>query len=518
MTRSLLKYFFIPVVILAALYLRLSRPDLMLFNRDEGALFLLVEDSFQSSKWSSHGLEGTKGFFYGPVPVSIYSGLRQFVSHGWDLIETAFYFNGFIQILSLLPVLFLTRHLFSRWSWLLVCGLMLTSPHLLFYSRKVWDNPFLICWGNICLAYVLWMFQSGTRDQESTSKASLIPSHHALLLGVFVGLMIGTHLMSLPLVGAITLVVLFGGLKAKTNIDHRFWLRVFAFVAAIGLVTGSYLLDVLQTRSIASTEAVGESFRVFYPLTATRDILIKWTSWMSWGEFAKSMSMGRVELLFERLWAGASWHLLVVKAMALVSMVLGIVSAIYVILFAVKVFRRFKSVKSDAFTMLKVFFAFLIVMQMGMMLVMDATNQPHYFQAVWWLPFLVIGFSIDECKQGYENHSLRALAGMTIAVNLVFNGLLHKLYERDGGVTLLHFGATYSEQTRAVSDLCVSQHAGLAGSVIDDPMVIGESSLRWQLRMNPTCQGLDQTNLIGPPVKPSFEGKSARIIWAKIDH
>ncbi len=158
-------------------------PDLV---GDERALRLMAEQLNAEGRIADHGLMGTRGRFYGPVPVWIWQGLLHFSDQTLTLryIQTAF-----ITLLTLAGILLLTHALKGLCSFEEVATIFLI-PEIWHFSRTLWDNPILIPVSLLAVGSYLCF----TRFQNN---------RWLVATALFCSLCLNIHLMALALIAAL---------------------------------------------------------------------------------------------------------------------------------------------------------------------------------------------------------------------------------------------------------------------------------------------------------------------------
>lgn len=108
------------------------------FGADESELINYALNANEAGHLAEHGVLGTKGIHYGPVPVWIYQ-LALHITH--DPIKISIMRAILVSIVTALSLLWISFTLrLNHW---FIAALML-SPFLWFYSRQLWDNSFNI--------------------------------------------------------------------------------------------------------------------------------------------------------------------------------------------------------------------------------------------------------------------------------------------------------------------------------------------------------------------------------------
>ncbi len=167
------------------------------FINDEPLLLSNAQGLNHVKEWAMHGLKGTQGVIYGPFPTWFYQVTLGFSQNLFFTLYSKVILTTVFTLFSL----FLLKELQSSiqlWVWLVP----LASPYLWFYARDLWDNSFLT--GLTPLSFACY-FRFDRGRNSLFLFAALVLCTLALL----------THLMALPLCGAILLHLL---------IYHRDWI------------------------------------------------------------------------------------------------------------------------------------------------------------------------------------------------------------------------------------------------------------------------------------------------------
>lgn len=116
--------------------LRLVNPGNVPFGADESQLIEMALDANEQGRLAGHGVLGSSGATYGPLPVWIYQLMLVFTH---DPVKMGVMRSVMVTALTLASLIWLALTLrLSRW---LIAAFML-SPFLWFYSRQLWDNSF----------------------------------------------------------------------------------------------------------------------------------------------------------------------------------------------------------------------------------------------------------------------------------------------------------------------------------------------------------------------------------------
>lgn len=195
--------------VLGAVFCHLMWPGNTTWLNDEPLLFREALAHNRAGTWAQHGLLGTRGIRYGPVPTWLYQAALR-VTHDLPLIVLAK--SALSLAVTLLGVWGFSRRLRLGRGGVLVL-LCATSPYLWLYHRMLWDNVWLVPLSSLLMwALVSFLDRPGP----------------ALLLSgsLLCGLMLGIH----PISAAYVIAV--GGTVACFR--HRWLLRHWRWALAAG--------------------------------------------------------------------------------------------------------------------------------------------------------------------------------------------------------------------------------------------------------------------------------------------
>ena len=207
-------------VCVALVGVRLLWPLDIPFIYDEPELIARALALNAQNEWAVHGLQGTRGAAYGPLPLWFYQAALFWTT---DLAVVAMGKALVLSLLSLWSVWTLVGVLKPKAVWIAVVPFL--SLYLWVYARDLWDNSFLTGFSAVvCAAYLRFIVDKSKR-------------WFALAL-LACALCLQIHLMCLPWVGAIAMHLL---------VFRRAWLRAnLGFVAGVFAVGAASLYPYLQ--------------------------------------------------------------------------------------------------------------------------------------------------------------------------------------------------------------------------------------------------------------------------------
>jgi hypothetical protein len=170
------------------------------FINDEPLLVINAVRANHAGHLAEQGLLGTFGFTYGPLPTWVYQALTA-ISHDLVVLATL---HGAVMVFATAGAMWWISRSLRLWPWFACVPLL--SPYFWFYSRVLWDNPFLIPLGALAIAgyaaYLAWESPRGLR----------------LSVAAMIGILL-VHLMGLALVVPLALHML--AIRSRALWRHR---------------------------------------------------------------------------------------------------------------------------------------------------------------------------------------------------------------------------------------------------------------------------------------------------------
>lgn len=216
------------------------------FINDEPQLIASAVSANHAHQLAKVGLLGTYGFAYGPAPTWVYQ-LLMAVSH--DLVLVAVLHALLMSVTTGVALWWLSRSL-GLWVWF--APLPLLSPYFWFYSRVLWDNPFVIPLGALALAGYAAHNQSGSSTGLRVSVAALV------LLPL-------VHLMSLALVAPLAAHMIV--VQRRSLWTHK--VSLIAIIAAVCVLAWPYWTYLVTAHGPESTRRIVVR-GVLFPLAGGR--------------------------------------------------------------------------------------------------------------------------------------------------------------------------------------------------------------------------------------------------------
>lgn len=240
------------MLLVAAGGVRLLFPGDVPFIADEPLLIQGALEALESGELASTGLQGTRGAAYGAAPTWFYQAMLLLTS---DLRIVVAVKVAVVTLLTACGLLLLAR-CDPRLSMPMGAFAFL-SPYLWFYARDLWDNSFAVPF-TVMLTATYVAFHASGRTRWLVASA---------LLAV---LCVMTHLMTVPLVGAV-LLHLAVSQRRRIALDRRFALALVGVVGAsvaalvpyLRTVTRGPATDLLWTPSPRALLFALDGFRIF---------------------------------------------------------------------------------------------------------------------------------------------------------------------------------------------------------------------------------------------------------------
>jgi hypothetical protein len=206
---------------------RLAFPGDAPFLGDESMLLGRALADNASNHLTTHGLTGSRGTDYGPVPILFYRAILAFTHDPASIVVVK---AVAVTLLSLTAVFWVLR--LCPWLPFWTAAFVFLSPYFWFYARDLWDNTLNI--PLTALAYASYL---------AFLRAHAI--RFLALTGLFCTLALLIHLMALPICGAIALH--FAWFERKWIRAHLFPLLILIlFCAALMAPYALHLLTASQ--------------------------------------------------------------------------------------------------------------------------------------------------------------------------------------------------------------------------------------------------------------------------------
>ena len=397
------------------------------FTNDEPRTQLFIDEHLIRGTIPLHGLWGSRALC-GPAPAWMFMLLRLFTAK----TDAIVLFHAFLFTVGIaLALLTIWNHFGPRsvlWLWALIAS----SPVLFFYSRFPWDNTFQIFFGGVLIFWLSSLFDR---------KPTLVDG---IGTGILAGLLLNTHLMSIPFLVAIALT------RTKEMKQRRFWItQVLGFSA----VAAPYLVVLIPT--LRGDEYRVNILSILYELIG-----------VGFGP-VRLLMLSTMEYFFD---GQLPW----VPSLRWIDITVG--------LLMVFPFLGWRPVRSsvhyskaplengrDFLTRLAL--TQWVVTALYYALIGLSLRHPHYILPLLW-PLLILLALLLSGKKTWRVWWWYAVIGVIVVINTVFTLLSQEWIMVHQGTQGRHFGTTIDEQKRVIGELCVAAADGLDGSAAQIPLDI----------------------------------------------
>jgi hypothetical protein len=404
------------ILVVILLFLRLLFPGDTGFLNDEAMLFDLALKAHENGELLVNvGLQGTRGFKYGPVGPSFYLYLLYLTKNIYIIIALK---NLIISLMTMAGIGLILKRVkdFDRSLWLF----LFLSPVLFLYARMLWDNPFLISLTALSMGgYISYIDTFKTR--------------YFALAVIFAVLAVLTHLMVAPLCVALFLhFLIFHHKVIKKNL-----LKLVAVFLVAGMMLFPYLTHVIENK-VGSTlqESVARVF--WFPLLG-----VKFYSFIDFEYFF-----------------GKQWERLFFDSEIIFKLLRG-TKAIWYLFYLIiplgwyQIIQHLKSgVKEKNFS-IKFHISFLCAVTFIAHLIMcylsNLYKNTHYYNGVWILHFFVLAFALDKLNT-YSKWGKRIKFGYLAAVFIMLVGMVRFNHVHQG-IRSRRVGANLTEQVEVAKKL-----------------------------------------------------------------
>ena len=161
------------------------------FINDDAALLGNALGANAAGELATHGLLGTKGVRYGPLPTWIYQGLLQLTHDPFAIVVL----HGVLLGVSTAVAVHVLARATGMWRWF---GLVLiASPYLWFYERLIWDNTFNLPITAFAFASYATFLRTRSRTALSLTPVLLVASTLVHLMSLAFVVPMALHLLVL---------------------------------------------------------------------------------------------------------------------------------------------------------------------------------------------------------------------------------------------------------------------------------------------------------------------------------
>lgn len=408
------KYLLILVCLLVLI--RFLFPGDTTFLHDEAMLLELALNAVEKGELLVPvGLQGTRGFKYGPVGPSFYLYLLYLTKNIYVL---AFLKNLIITLITATGIGLILKTVkdFDRTLWVF----LFLSPVLYFYSRMLWDNPFQIS--------LTALSAGGYVSYLATNKVR----YFAIAL-FSAALAVLTHLMVVPFcIGLAVHFIVFRNKDLKER-PQKF-LPIFILAALMMFPYFKYVLAHKQGTTLQESVA-----RVF------------WFPFLG----VKFYSFIDFEYFF-----GKQWERLFFDSEILFKLLRGTKAIWYLFYLSIplgwyQIYKHIKNGFSDKDFTLKFHISFLcastLIAHLVMCYLSNLYKNTHYYNGVWIIHFFVLAFALEKLKT-YLKWGKRIKVGYLTAVFLMFIGMI-RFNNIHQGARSRRTGANLTEQVEVAKKL-----------------------------------------------------------------
>lgn len=401
---------------------RLVLPGDVPFVNDEAMLVERALDANAEGRVAEAGLLGTRGARYGPAPVWFYQTALSFTR---DLRTVAVVRTALVTLLTGAALLLLARALGGQTLAPALGAFAFLSPYLWFYARDLWDNSFSIAFSAVLLAaYVTYL-----KEERAGWLA---------LAGLFAAFCFLTHLMTLPLVGAVA--IHFAATRWRSLRDLRFALMVTVIVLACGALCFPYLRS-MGGGSMAGFRILPSPVSVWFALGGMRVFTLAgfdyfvgdWGAW--WGR-------------------GPGWLAFLAVGVTLLSWIAGAAGAIAWGRDALSGSALASPSGRGGDTRLASSVGRLLLLALVLWIILASglrlREHPHYYNGLWVVFFLFWWRGMSALAKTVVTRRLFAAQAVVMATFLV--GLTWTVHE-NRGLKALHHGPSLSNQIAVAREL-----------------------------------------------------------------
>jgi hypothetical protein len=380
------------------------------FINDEPLLILGALRANADGTLAETGLQGTRGVRYGPLPTWLYQGLL-LLSHDLVALVSA---RAVLMMASMAAGLLLLARGLGLWRG--YAPVLLLSPYLWFYSRVLWDNPFLLPIGAVGLgAYACFLAR-----REGWALALTLPCLWALPL---------VHLMALAFVGPIALHLLV--------FEHRaLWRHRWSVLGTLGLGAAAWSAYARYLWGTSGAPPPASNLEgLWFPLLGGR-----------------LLSASGLEYLFGPGWeAQGPFPEGLLKAAVLVSQLAFVTTWAGMGLAALRVARALWRRRAEPLDHAAGLGLAIVAAQCVLDWRAGAVLHPHYYNATWPAFALLSWLAVDALCQRWRAARLLPLS-QAAALCVVLACLALRIHER-GGTRDDRYGPTLGNQVELVRAL-----------------------------------------------------------------
>jgi hypothetical protein len=383
--------------------LRLLFPGDIRFGPDEAMLIENALDANSRHTLVTHGLMGTRGLAYGPLPTWAFQLAILFTQ---DVIAIAMLKILLVSVITSGALLWIART--CRRLTPIIGLLALCSPYLWLYSRDMWDNSMNIAVTALAIAAYLSFME---RHRIGALLLTALCCTAALLI----------HFMALPVVLAIAMHAL---LFLDVPWVKKHALHVTGITALCVLIASPYIIHLF---TLSSFDLPAE--------TAADSALFMLTGWKFFSVYGLEYFMGEGWQnplpLPLRIFLQSSTFIAAALCLA------GFMEAMRTI------FMAAKTRSWDNYAHLSLLSMLLITLHLLLCVWMNLGTHPHYFNAAWTAYFLLLWIGASVLCKWTAGKILLSLYAASLLTTVIL--LLLQLHAFSGN-RAYHFGPTIENQ------------------------------------------------------------------------
>lgn len=404
-------------LVLALILLRFLFPGDTSFLHDEAMLLDMAMQGVEQGDWLINvGLQGTRGFKYGPFGPSFYLYLLYLTKNIYVLL---FLKNLIISLMTAAGVALILKRvkIFDRTLWLF----LFLSPTLYIYARMLWDNPFLISLTSLCVGgYVAYI-----HDRKF---------HFFALAVITACLGVLTHLMIAPLCVALFAhfaIFHFKDVKAK---PLQF---IVLFLVAAAMLYPYFSYVIANKTGGSLQESVTRV--LWFPFLG-----LKFYSFIDFEYFYGKQ--------WERLFFDSNFLYKLIRSTKVFWFAFYLMIPLGWYGIGETLWKSYKNKNYQTTTFHIAFLsAATLIVHLGLCLLSNLYKNPHYYNGVWMIHFFVLAFALIKLnKLGKWGERLKI--GYLILMFLMNLGLIY-INKTHQGARSRRYGANLNQQVKVAKEL-----------------------------------------------------------------
>ena len=328
------------------------------FVNDEPQLFIGAFQANMTHRLAIHGLTGSIGLLYGPLPTWFYQLVISIttVPENWVLLRA-----GFMTVMIISGLVFLQRGT-GLWKWFL--PIVMVSPYLWYYSRHLWDNSFLLPFSSLALGFYVFSLKL-QKEGKNTTAFYLI-----LLLAIATTLILPfIHFMAIPL----TLALLLHMTLYLRKVLYKLLIPTIALLLIVFYLHASYLeILIVSLKNLHPNVSVSPSGW--------------WQGWIFPFLGGRMLSGAQLSYFFGRDWLPDNFVFIILTYISYIAYIMvfgGIYRAGYFVWKQIIFPDKSRNKAIDVQTHLALIALISFVLQIIVGGVSHAFFHPHYYNGMW---------------------------------------------------------------------------------------------------------------------------------------